>query len=111
MFAVGAALLVGAAFIVGGEVRSPQDVLLILASMSSAIAICLSAQARSPEIALRRALGASRGSIWRVFTMEGLVIGASAGLAGVALGIGAVVLVCGLHGWGPRCRPLCCSSA
>lgn len=79
--------------------------LLLLASMSSAIAMYLSVQARSPEIALRRALGASRGSVWRLFTMEGLVIGAAGGVSGAALGVCAVVVVCMLQGWTPTLSP------
>lgn len=79
--------------------------LLLLASMSSAIAMYLSVQARSSEIALRRALGASRGSVWRVFTMEDLVIGAAGGVSGAALGICAVVIVCVLQGWTPTLSP------
>lgn len=79
--------------------------LLVLASMSSAIAMYLSVQARSPEIALRRALGASRGSVWRVFTIEGLVIGAAGGVSGAALGVCAVVAVCVMQGWTPTLSP------
>ena len=79
--------------------------LLLLASMSSAIAMYLSVQARSPEIALRRALGSSRGSVWRLFTMEGLVIGAAGGVSGAALGVCAVVVVCMMQGWTPTLSP------
>ena len=35
----------------------------------------LSVQARAPEIALRRAIGASRSDIARLFLCEGLIIG------------------------------------
>jgi macrolide transport system ATP-binding/permease protein len=56
-------------------------------------------RARASEIALRRAVGASRASIWRLFTIEGLVVGLGGGIAGAALGLVAVVTVCAMQGW------------
>ncbi len=95
----------GVATDLGTLVGIVSALLLLLASMSSAIAMYLSVQARSPEVALRRALGASRGSVWRVFTMEGLIIGAAGGIAGAAVGVCAVVVVCILQGWTPTLSP------
>lgn len=73
--------------------------LLVLACLTSAVAMYLSVRARASEIALRRAVGASRVSIWRLFTIEGLVVGLGGGIAGAALGLVAVVTVCALQGW------------
>lgn len=73
--------------------------LLVLACLTSAVAMYLSVRARASEIALRRAVGASRASIWRLFTIEGLVVGLGGGIAGAALGLVAVVTVCAMQGW------------
>ena len=43
---------------------------------------------RAPEIALRRAMGASRASVWRIFTYEGVLIGLAGGVLGDAAGVG-----------------------
>lgn len=95
----------GVATDLGSSVGMVSTLLLVLASLSSAVAMYLSVQTRSPEIALRRALGASRSSVWRMFTMEGLVIGAAGGVAGAATGITAVVLICMVSGWTPTLSP------
>ena len=75
--------------------------LLALASLSAATAMYLSVQARAPEIALRRALGASRSSIWRIFTLVGLIIGAAGGVAGGVTGLCGVLIVCAAQPWTP----------
>lgn len=94
-------LRVGVATDLGVLVAVVSVLLLVLACLSSAVAMYLSVQSRASEIALRRAIGASRASIWRIFTMEGLVIGAAGGLAGGALGLCSVVVVCVGQGWTP----------
>lgn len=76
-------------------------VLLALASLSAASAMYLSVLTRSSEIALRRAIGASKFSIWRIFTLEGLIIGAAGGVGGGAVGLFGVVIVCALQQWTP----------
>jgi macrolide transport system ATP-binding/permease protein len=76
-------------------------VLLALASLSAATAMYLSVQARASEIALRRAIGASRSSIWRIFTLEGLIVGAAGGVAGGATGLCGTLIVCAAQGWTP----------
>ncbi|WP_165310785.1 ATP-binding cassette domain-containing protein [Microbacterium protaetiae] len=75
--------------------------LLLLACLTSAVAMYLSVRSRRPEIALRRAIGASRASIWRLFTVEGLTVGLGGGVAGAALGLMAVVTVCAVQQWTP----------
>ena len=76
-------------------------VLLALASLSAATSMYLSVQARSAEIALRRALGSSRHSIRQLFTIEGTLVGLAGGVAGSAVGIFAVLIICSLQGWSP----------
>jgi ABC-type antimicrobial peptide transport system permease subunit len=61
----------------------------------------LSVQARSHEIALRRALGTSRPGIARLFVLEGAIIGIAGGAAGAALGTVAVLVATGARGWDP----------
>ncbi|MFP3700288.1 FtsX-like permease family protein, partial [Burkholderia sp. SIMBA_013] len=80
-------------------------VLLILASLTAATAMYLSVQARSGEVALRRALGASRWSIARMFLFEGIIIGSAGGLAGSVLGTSAVVAIAAANGWTPVITP------
>lgn len=80
-------------------------VLLALASLSAATAMYLSVQARAAEIALRRAIGASRASIWRMFTLEGLTIGLGGGIAGSAVGMMGVLIACAAQGWTPTLAP------
>lgn len=76
-------------------------VLLALASLSAATAMYLSVQTRASEIALRRAIGASRSSIWRIFTLEGLIVGAAGGVAGGVVGLCGVLVVCAMQHWTP----------
>jgi macrolide transport system ATP-binding/permease protein len=76
-------------------------ILLVLACLSAATAMYLSVQSRSQEIALRRALGASRASIWRIFTLEGAIIGTAGGIAGSAVGIVSVIIISIAQQWSP----------
>jgi macrolide transport system ATP-binding/permease protein len=76
-------------------------VLLGLACLSAATAMYLSVQARASEIALRRAIGASRVSIWRIFTLEGFILGGAGGLSGSVAGLFGVLAVCSAQGWAP----------
>lgn len=92
-------LRTGVATDLGTLVGLISTVLLVLASLSAATAMYLSVQARSSEIGLRRAIGASRASIWRIFTLEGLIIGAAGGIAGSALGLSGIVVVCIVQKW------------
>ncbi|WP_347345188.1 ABC transporter ATP-binding protein/permease [Microbacterium sp.] len=76
-------------------------VMLVLASLSAATAMYLSVRSRRTEVALRRALGASKASVWRMFAFEGIAIGLAGGIAGVAAGMTALVVVCAARGWTP----------
>ncbi|WP_156144163.1 ABC transporter ATP-binding protein/permease [Sinomonas humi] len=80
-------------------VRVVSWALLLFSGLGAASAMYLAVQSRSAEIALRRALGASRLSIARIFLLEGAVLGLGGGLLGSALGVGAVVVYCLLQGW------------
>jgi macrolide transport system ATP-binding/permease protein len=62
-------------------------VILVLSALTAATSMFLSIQHRTPEIALRRALGATRSSIWRLFSWEGTAIGCAGGIVGTGLGV------------------------
>ena len=66
-------------------------VLLAMAILSAATSMFLSVQSRTQEIALRRALGLSRGQTALLFLAEGAIVGSAGGLAGVAVGLVVVV--------------------
>lgn len=72
-------------------------VILVLSATTAGISLFLSVQHRAPQIALRRAVGASRLSIWRMFTMEGLLIGFLGGCFGVGVGVAATWALCTVH--------------
>lgn len=74
-------------------------VLLVLASLSAATAAYLSVHARATEIALRRAVGESRRSVWGQFVLEGLSVGLLGGVLGSALGVVLTVLIAAVQGW------------
>lgn len=76
-------------------------VLLLLVCLSSATSMFLTVSARTREIALRRAVGATRGDIRRLFLVEGTVIGAAGGVSGLALGTLATTLLSAAQGWTP----------
>lgn len=61
---------------------------------------------RSPEFALRRALGARRRHIAAQILAESVMIGLLGGLAGASLGIAAVVLIARAMHWTPVVAPL-----
>ena len=74
--------------------------LLILTALLIANSMIVSVVARTSEIGLRRALGASRAAISRLFLIEGALTGVLGGLAGSAVGAGAVVTASAVNGWG-----------
>ncbi|HEX4057667.1 MAG TPA: ATP-binding cassette domain-containing protein [Galbitalea sp.] len=76
-------------------------VLLCLGCLTASTLMFLSVSARTPEIALRRAFGASKSTIRLMFVSEGLIVGLAGGLAGAALGLLTVVLACLAQGWEP----------
>jgi putative ABC transport system permease protein len=67
--------------------------LLALATLLITNSMIVSVAARTGEIGLRRALGASRSSVSAVFWCEGLVVGVLGGLSGSALSMLVVSLV------------------
>jgi macrolide transport system ATP-binding/permease protein len=77
-------------------------VILALSALAAGTTMFLSVQQRSPEIALRRAMGASRGSIRRIFTYEGVLIGVCGGVMGSAVGEVITWVVARANAW-----PLC----
>lgn len=76
-------------------------ILLVLATISAATTLHLSVQARAHEIALRRAVGAGRTAVGRLFLAEGLLIGLLGGAVGVAVGSAATLVIAVLQGWTP----------
>jgi macrolide transport system ATP-binding/permease protein len=74
-------------------------VILVLSGLSAGTAMLLSVQHRAPEIALRRAFGASRSAIWRLFMYEGMALGVAGGVIGTALGTAFAAVVCALNAW------------
>src|SRR6218665_746505 len=80
-------------------------VLLAMAILSSGTAMYLNIQSRISEIALRRALGASRLATAGIFLAEGTLPGLAGGLAGTAVGTLAVSLTAILQGWTPIADP------
>lgn len=65
----------------------------------------VSVVARTEEIGLRRALGASRAGVSAVFWAEGLVIGFVGGATGSTVGAVAVVAVAAANRWTAHIDP------
>lgn len=80
-------------------------IMLTLASLSAATTMYLSVQSRSGEIALRRALGASRRVTGRIFMLEGAFIGIAGGAIGAVLGSVAALAITVAQGWVPALSP------
>ena len=74
-------------------------VVLVLSALTAGTTMFLSVQHRAAEIALRRAMGASRGAIFQLFTIEGIAIGVTGGILGTGLGIGLTILITHLNQW------------
>lgn len=73
--------------------------LLMLTALLVANSMIVSVVGRTAEIGLRRALGASRWAVARLFVLEGGMVGLAGGLAGSAVGAAAVVAVSAIDGW------------
>lgn len=73
--------------------------LLMLAVLLIANSMVVSVMARTSEIGLRRALGASRPAVAGVFLVEGALTGVLGGLSGSALSAAAVVIVSAVYQW------------
>ncbi|WP_066466254.1 ABC transporter permease [Sanguibacter suarezii] len=79
--------------------------LLVLTCLLIANSMIVSVVARTAEIGLRRALGASRAAVSAVFWGEGLVIGLVGGITGSAVGAVAVVAVSTANQWTAHLDP------
>lgn len=94
-------LRAGVAGDLGGFVGMVSLVLLALATIGASTTMYLSVYTRGHEIALRRALGASRMGVARLFLFEGVVVGVLGGAAGAILGIFATLTATSTQGWSP----------
>ncbi|GAB3470061.1 FtsX-like permease family protein [Kineococcus endophyticus] len=75
--------------------------LLFAASVTTANTMIMSVMTRTPEVALRRAMGLSKLRVARLFVLEGGLIGALGGCVGAALGIIGVVIGALVQDWTP----------
>jgi len=80
-------------------------VVLLAGGVGIANVTMLSVMERTPEIGLRRAVGATGRQISGQFMVEAVVIGLFGGMIGAALGTLAVVVVSMLRGWAPVADP------
>ena len=79
--------------------------LLMLTILLVANAMVVSVMARTSEVGVRRALGASRGSVSALFITEGALSGGLGGLAGSAIATVAGVVVAIASGWSAVFEP------
>lgn len=80
-------------------------VALLVGGVGVANTMYISVLERRSEIGLRRALGASRGQIRGQFMTESVVLSASGGLTGSAVGVTAVFGYAVYHGYPPAIPP------
>ena len=73
--------------------------LIVLTILLITNSMIVSVTARTTEIGVRRALGASRASVGGVFLCEGGIIGALGGLAGAALASVVITVVAAVNSW------------
>ncbi|RXS67304.1 ABC transporter permease, partial [Streptomyces sp. TM32] len=83
----------------GPSRRRPVAVALLVGGVGVANTMVISVLERRQEIGLRRALGATRGSIRLQFLTESLLLSALGGLVGAALGAAATVAFARAQGW------------
>jgi macrolide transport system ATP-binding/permease protein len=96
-----ASLQAGVASNLSGLMNAIGWVILALAAMSAATSMLLSIHQRAPEIALRRAVGATRLAIWRGFMAEGALIGLAGGTIGALAGVAGTIALARARGWTP----------
>ena len=80
-------------------------ILLTLTTVSAGTTMHLSVHARTPEIALRRALGMSRRNVSGIFIAEGALLGLAGGSIGAVCGVITVLICSALNGWEPVSPP------
>lgn len=73
--------------------------LLLLTTFLIANSMIVSVTARTTEIGVRRALGASRRTVATIFLGEGALVGLMGGLGGSALAVWVILLVSAVSGW------------
>jgi putative ABC transport system permease protein len=78
---------------------------LLVGGVGIANVMVISVLERRSEIGLRRALGATRRHITVQFLAEALLLSASGGVAGAALGAAATVTYAVSRGWSPVVAP------
>jgi putative ABC transport system permease protein len=84
---------------------------LLVGGVGIANVMVISVLERRSEIGLRRALGATRRHITTQFLAEALVLSATGGVAGAALGAAATVAYALSRGWSPVVPPLTLAAA
>jgi macrolide transport system ATP-binding/permease protein len=80
------------------QVRNMSDIKATLESMTKTMSMLLGSIA-AKEIGLRKAIGANRQDIMIQFLIESVVLSLIGGLSGVALGVGASLLMAIVIGW------------
>jgi len=104
----GAVLLgvaVVAAIVAAFIVAIMASILLVLATVSAAAAMFLSVQARTAEIALRRAIGTARWAVAGLFIAEGAMVGVLGGALGALAGTVGLMAISASQGWSPVLVP------
>ena len=79
--------------------------LLVLTVLLIANSMIVSVTARTTEIGIRRALGASRSAVAGVFWFEGGLVGALGGLAGAGISTLTVMVIALLNDWTAHLNP------
>ena len=74
---------------------------ILAGGLGIANVMVISVLERRPEIGLRRAVGATRAHVGRQFLVEAVLLSASGGVAGAAIGAVVTVAVARDHGWAP----------
>ncbi len=72
---------------------------LVVGGFGIMAVMLVSVRERTPEIGVRRALGATRGAILFQFFIEALALALIGGMVGVGLGVGASAIVAHLSEW------------